>query len=212
MTEPRHESEQDRTVDEAERDDVVADDLSEEGNGPAAVAEADEADVEAALETEASELEQVHEELKALEERHLRLAAEFDNYRKRNERERVEQRARSQAQVVADLLEALDDLERVAHVDVESATVESLLEGVQLVERKLRRSLESAGLEVLEAEGEVFDPNTMDAMMTVPTPIEEEEDTVADVFQKGYRFKDVLIRPARVRVKKYDPDVDAEDA
>ncbi len=180
-----------------------------------AVADAEAADATAeaeAPEEGPSELGRVRQELDDLEERHLRLAAEFDNYRKRNERERLEHRVRSQAQLVAELLDALDDLERVAHVEKDSATIESVLEGVRLVERKLRQALESAGLEPLDAEGEPFDPGTMDALMTVPTPVEHEEDTVADVFQKGYRFKDLLVRPAKVRVKKYDPDADAEDA
>lgn len=160
----------------------------------------------AEADTVETELEGVRAELSALEERHLRLAAEFDNYRKRIERERVDQWARSQAQLVAELLEALDDLERVAHVDVEATSVDALLEGVQLVERKLKRALEAAGLEPLDAQGKVFDPSMMDALMTVPTPEEEAENTVADVFQKGYRFKDLLVRPAKVRVHKYDPE------
>jgi molecular chaperone GrpE len=59
-------------------------------------------------------------------------------------------------------------------------------------------------LEPIDAEGEFFDPATMEALMTVPAEHPEDEELVADVFQKGYRFKEILIRPARVRVKKYD--------
>ncbi len=152
------------------------------------------------------ELERLRRDMEALNDRHLRLAAEFDNYRKRHERERVEHRVRSQAELVVGLLEVLDDLERVEEYDTATATVVSFLEGVRLVERKLRSLLETAGLEVVDVEDQLFDPNTMDAMMTVPTSEPEEDDLVADVFQKGYRFKDILVRPARVRVKKYDPE------
>lgn len=199
MTKKDRDREETRTAEATESNDEVTDAMAETA-----------ADV--AGEEPESELDRLQGELNDLEERHLRLAAEFDNYRKRNERERTEHRVRSQAQLVAELLEALDDLERVAHVDTESATMESVLEGVQLVERKLYQALSAAGLEALDAEGEVFDPATMDALMTVPTPVEDEEDEVADVFQKGYRFKDMLVRPARVRVKKYDPDAEPQDA
>jgi molecular chaperone GrpE len=169
---------------------------------PEAVAAAEEA---SATEAEA-ELERLRRDMEALNDRHLRLAAEFDNYRKRHERERVEHRVRSQAELVVGLLEVLDDLERVEEYDTTTAKVESFVEGVRLVERKLRTLLESAGLEVLDVGDRPFDPATMDAMMTVPTAEPEEDDLVADVFQKGYRFKDILVRPARVGVKKYDPE------
>jgi len=151
-----------------------------------------------------AQIEALRAEMDALNDRHLRLAAEFDNYRKRNERERAELWARAQAELAASLLESLDDLQRVSAVEVANTSVESLLEGVQLIEKKLRRSLEASGLEPIAAEGEFFNPETMEALMTVPTDKEEEDDMVADVFQAGYRFKDILIRPARVRVKKYE--------
>jgi molecular chaperone GrpE len=74
---------------------------------------------------------------------------------------------------------------------------------VQLVERKLRQALETAGLEQVDADGASFDPNSMEAVAMVGTDVHEEDDTVSDVFQKGYFFKGMLIRPARVRVKKH---------
>ncbi|MEJ2184742.1 MAG: nucleotide exchange factor GrpE, partial [Gemmatimonadota bacterium] len=148
----------------------------------------DSEDTPAVAEAE-EELERLRRDMEALNDRHLRLAAEFDNYRKRHERERVEHRVRSQAELVAGLLEVLDDLERVEEYDTATATVQSFVEGVRLVERKLRTLLETAGLEVVDVEDQPFDPATMDAMMTVPTSEPDEDDLVADVFQKGYRFK-----------------------
>jgi molecular chaperone GrpE len=71
------------------------------------------------------------------------------------------------------------------------------------VERKLRQSLRAAGLEEVDAAGAVFDPNSMEAVAMVPTESQDEDDIVSDVFQRGYRFKGNLIRPARVRVKKH---------
>jgi molecular chaperone GrpE len=67
----------------------------------------------------------------------------------------------------------------------------------------LRQSLQAAGLEEVEAEGARFDPNSMEAVAMLPVESHEEDDMVSDVFQRGYRFKGSLIRPARVRVKKH---------
>lgn len=150
-----------------------------------------------------SDLNLLQSELEAARERHLRLAAEFDNYRKRVAREQTESVARAQAGLVGKLVEVLDDLERVGHHS-EKATTESLLHGFELVERKLRQTLESAGLERIAAEDAVFDPAVMEALMTVPAETEAEDEHVADVFQPGYRYQGVLLRPARVRVKKFE--------
>lgn len=169
-----------------------------------AVSAEEEVAAEAAIDEGEAALEHLRSEIETLTDRHLRLAAEFDNYRRRVERERAEYRVRAQADLVLPLLEFLDDLQRVAALEAERTTVAALLEGVQLIEKKFRHALESAGLEPIETEGEFFDPVTMEALMTVPTDLPEEEEMVADVFQKGYRFKEILIRPARVRVKKYD--------
>lgn len=140
----------------------------------------------------------------AMQERYLRLAAEYDNYRKRTERERSESWVRAQAELVKKILDPLDDLQRVADVTVENTGVEALLEGVQMVERKLMRSLESAGMEVLDATGQPFDPALHEALMTVPTADPAEDDSVGEVFQKGYGFKGILLRPARVQVRKHE--------
>jgi molecular chaperone GrpE len=150
-------------------------------------------------------VDDLRDELQSLNDRHLRLAAEFDNYRKRNERERQTAATRLQANLVSALLDVLDDLQRVAESDAEG-TAQSILEGVRLVEKKLVGVLEGAGLEPLDSEGERFDPEVMEALMTVPTDDPDRDEHVADVFQRGYRFRDVLIRPARVRVHRYDPD------
>jgi molecular chaperone GrpE len=174
---------------------------AESGAGEGDGADADAAGAADDLTEHFRELET---ELSALHDRHLRLAAEFDNYRKRSERERLELGARSQADLVGRLLDVLDDLQRVSAIDGERTTTATLLEGVQLVEKKLRGVLEAAGLTTVEAEGELFDPQSMEALMTVPAEHPEEDEAVADVFQKGYRFKDLLVRPARVRVKKYE--------
>jgi molecular chaperone GrpE len=148
-------------------------------------------------------LEEARTELDALRDRHLRLAAEFDNYRKRIDRERSELRSRAQAELVRDLLDAVDDLQRLSGYAAESDSAGALSDGVDLVQKKLLRALESAGLEVIEARGETFDPTSMEALAAVPAEHPEEDDVVAEVFQKGYRYQGMLVRPARVQVKKY---------
>ena len=143
-------------------------------------------------------------ELATLRERHLRLAAEFDNYRKRVERERGESFVRAQAQLVERLLEPLDDLQRIADFDPATTSPTALHEGAEMVEKKFLRVLEAAGLETLDADGgKPFDPTVHEALTTVPAESDAEDDTVAQVYQKGYRFKGVLLRPARVVVKKH---------
>lgn len=160
---------------------------------------AEEVAAERALE---AELDRLQGELEALNDRHLRLAAEFENYRKRIERERSETWTRAQADLVRRILEVLDDLERVCAADPSCTTVETLVEGVELVRRKMGQALEQAGLEAFDPAGQAFDPTTMEAVMTAEAEADEDDDTVAAVFQKGYTFRGHLVRPARVVVRK----------
>jgi molecular chaperone GrpE len=97
----------------------------------------------------------------------------------------------------------LDDLHRVAELDLSNATVEAIMEGIDLVEKKFVREITDVGVEMLDPVGEAFDPERMEAMMRVPTDDETLDDTVAAVFQKGYSLKGILVRPARVSVHKH---------
>ena len=128
--------------------------------------------------------------------------AEFTNYRRRVQQEISAARQRGQADLLRGFLEVLDDLERVSETDVKSASVKTLIEGIGLVERKYQQELELAGVEGIDPLGEVFDPQFMEAMATVSTEISEEEGKVSEVFQKGYRLEDKLLRVARVSVFK----------
>jgi len=142
-------------------------------------------------------------EIDHLNDRHLRLAAEFENYRKRVRAEKLETWARAQADLVRRLVESVDDLQRVALLDPKTASVQDIVEGVDMVERKLLRALAEAGLEVLDPAGEDFDPNVMEAVMTAPASSEDEDDTVDMVLQRGYLLEGHLVRPARVSVRKH---------
>ncbi len=133
-------------------------------------------------------------------DRHLRLAAEYDNFRKRVAKERVETWTRAQAELVSRLADALDDLSRFAHIDPAVIDSKTLHEGVDLVERKLWKELESAGVTRLDQVGVPFDPNVHEAVTTQPATKPEDDHTVGQVVQPGYKMRDTLLRPARVIV------------
>jgi molecular chaperone GrpE len=149
---------------------------------------------------EKTELVALREEFESLNDRHLRLAAEFNNFRRRSEQERLGAWSRAQADLVEKFIDVLDDLHRVAELDLSNATVETIMEGIDLVERKFVRMLGDAGVDMVDPAGEPFDPMSMEAMMRVPAESDVQADTVAQVFQKGYSLKGILIRPARVSV------------
>ena len=149
---------------------------------------------------ESTELVALREEFDSLNDRHLRLVAEFNNFRRRSEQERRNVWSKAQADLVEKFLDVLDDLQRVAELDLSNATVDTIIEGVDLVERKFARTLEESGIEVIDPVGDEFDPERMEAMMRVPSDSQQEVGTVAQVLQKGYSLKDVLVRPARVSV------------
>ena len=133
-------------------------------------------------------------------ERHLRVAAEFDNFRKRTAKERTETWARAQADLVARLADALDDLSRFAHIDPAQTDAKTLHEGVDLVERKVWKELEAAGVTRIDQTGVPFDPHIHEAVTMQPAQNPKEDHTVGQVVQPGYKMRDMLLRPARVVV------------
>ncbi len=151
------------------------------------------------VEPDAEHIRRLESQLEESRERQLRLAAEFDNFRKRVTRERAEQGDRAQAALVARLLEVLDDMDRLS-AEGGAASTESLREAVALVDRKLRKELEAAGVERIDPAGQPFDPSLHEAVSTVPPARPDLDHTVSATFQTGYRFKGHLVRPARVQV------------
>lgn len=141
----------------------------------------------------------IERELEEMRDRHLRLAAEFDNYKKRVARERVELSDRAQATFISRLLDVLDDLDRLVASEA-GMSGESLRGGLTLVDRKLRKELEAAGVERIDPVGQPFDPAEQEAVSIIPPPDPSQDHTVSATFQTGYRFKGSLVRPARVQV------------
>lgn len=172
-----------------------------EANDPDEADEANEANPDDA--DDPDEPQRLRAERDQWRDRHLRLAADFDNYRKRSDEQMRARWNRAQADLASRLLDPLDDLLRISELDHEAGTnVEAVVEGAGLVERKFLRILEEVGVQVVNPVGELFDPNTMEAMMRVPTESEDDDDMVERVFQKGYVLKGQLLRPARVSVYK----------
>jgi molecular chaperone GrpE len=188
---------------------IMADEVTMNDESPEETAGVDESIEAERIETEngagneSGVVETLRADVARMNDRHLRLAAEFDNFRKRVERERTEMYSRAQADLVGRLLDVVDDLQRVALHGEETAD-QAFVDGVRLVEKKMLQVLVNSGLEPVDAAGKTFDPNTMEALATVAAESVDEDDVVADVFQPGYLFRGNLIRPARVRVKQYE--------
>lgn len=138
-------------------------------------------------------------ELQDTKDKYLRLAAEFDNYRKRVAREKAELSDRAQASLVARLIDVLDDLDRIVASDP-STPLPALREALTAVDRKLWKELQAAGVERIDPVGQPFNPNEHEAVSIVPPPSPELDHTVAATLQAGYRVKGQLVRPARVQV------------
>ena len=138
------------------------------------------------------------------QDKYLRLAAEYDNYRKRAVRERQEASVRGQAELLRGLIDALDDLSRFAHVDPATTDTKTVVDGAAMVERKMLKTLASIGVEVINPVDQTFDPATMEAVATEPALSPEDDHVVAKVYQPGYLFNGQLLRPARVVVKQWN--------
>jgi molecular chaperone GrpE len=133
-----------------------------------------------------------------LYDRLLRKQAEFENYRKRTEREMQEAYGRARADLVHDLLPVLDNIELALHHS-ESASAQVLHEGVELIHKQLIDTLSRIGLETVPAAGQPFDPQVHEAVATEENA-EVEDHTVIEEFQRGYKLGEKLLRPARVKV------------
>ena len=138
------------------------------------------------------------------QDKYLRLAAEYENFRKRTARERTETTARAQGDLIKQLLDGLDDLSRFAHVDPASVDAATLVQGVQMVEKKMLKAFGNAGLEIVDPADQTFDPQLHEAVTTEPALSPEDDHVVARVYQVGYLFNGQLLRPARVVVKQWN--------
>jgi len=163
--------------------------------------EVEEADLspEELLEKENTELKQQVGDLK---DKYQRVFADFDNFRKRNMKARLELMNTAAQDTMTALLPVLDDFDRAKKSADSDATAEQFSEGVTLVYQKLYKVLEAKGLKAMESTGEVFNPEMHSAITEIPAPTEDMQGKVIDTVEKGYFLKDKIIRHAKVVVGK----------
>jgi len=147
------------------------------------------------------ELEDLEKEHQALKDQLLRLAAEFDNYRKRVDRDMSNLIRSANADLVTSLLPILDDLDRSIAAANGVQETSPLLEGIKLIQKSFLKTLQDQGLKYIESIGQPFDPEKHDALLQMPVD-GKESNVVIEEHVKGYEFKDRVIRHAKVIVSK----------
>ena len=135
-----------------------------------------------------------------LNDKYLRLYAEFDNFRKRSAKERVEYLKYAGEEVFKEILPVVDDFERGLKAAENLTEVKAINEGVQLVYNKLQHILKMKGVEAMDCKGKDFDPETMEAITNIPAPSPELKGKVVDDVEKGYLLNGKVIRYAKVVV------------
>ena len=165
-----------------------------------AQAEGETADTAEAEAEEKDPLAEAQEQLAALNDKYLRLAAEFDNFRKRTIKEKADLILTGGEKVLSALLPVLDDLERARDNMQKATDVESLREGVEMIISKLDKTLAAQGLKRMEPIGTLFDTDFHEAIAMVPVPEDEQKGHVIDCVQTGYLLGEKVVRHAKVVV------------
>jgi len=154
-----------------------------------------------AVESVREQLEGLEEDYNNLNDKYLRLAAEFDNYKKRMDREFQKRIQHANAELIRDTLPILDDMERALRSAEDAGSAEKVKEGLQLVYTNFRNMLERKGVTPIESIGEPFNPELHEAMM-VQESGEYDSQTVIQEFERGYRMGEDVLRHAKVVVSK----------
>jgi molecular chaperone GrpE len=142
------------------------------------------------------------EEVEQQKDKYLRLFAEFDNFKRRNAKERIELIQTAGKEVITSMLDVLDDCDRAEKQILGSEDVEQIKQGVQLVFNKLRTTMQNRGLKPMESVGEEFDVEKHEAITEIPAPTDALKGKVVDEVTKGYLLNDKIIRFAKVVVGK----------
>ncbi|RZK58358.1 MAG: nucleotide exchange factor GrpE [Pedobacter sp.] len=144
--------------------------------------------------------EKLQYENSALNDKYLRLFAEFDNYKRRTQKERVELLQTAGKDVVVSLLPVLDDFERALKATENATEVSAIRDGIMLVQTKLKSILTQKGLKEVESINTVFDTDLHEAITKIPAPTDDLKGKVVDELEKGYTLNDKVIRFAKVVV------------
>lgn len=147
-----------------------------------------------------SELELAQKKIDELNDKYLRLSAEYDNYRKRTLKEKSDMLKSAGADILVGILPVVDDFERALAHMTEAQNVDSLREGVELIYKKFNEYLGKRGMTVIETEGKDFDTDIHEAITKIPAPTPEMKGKVIDCVQKGYKLNDKVVRFAKVVV------------
>lgn len=169
----------------------------EEGAEAAAAEEAAELSQEEKLQKELAEAE---EKMTAEQDKYLRLAAEFDNFRRRTVKEKGELIKSAGEKVITAILPILDDMERAIANMKKTGDADAMIQGVELIYNKFLKVLQQEGLKKIETEGKDFDTDFHEAIAMLPAPSEEEKGKILDCVQTGYTLNDKVIRHAKVAV------------
>ena len=149
-----------------------------------------------------TEVEKLQSEIGELKDKYIRLVAEFDNYRKRSSKERLELLQTAGKEVITSFLDVLDDCDRAQKQLETSQDVQAIKEGIFLVFNKLRNTIQQKGVRAMEAVNQEFNPDLHEAITEIPAPNPELVGKVIDEVQKGYYLNDKIIRFAKVVVGK----------
>ena len=153
---------------------------------------------EQAVVEEISVEEQLTQDLASEKDKHLRLFAEFENYKRRTSKERMELFKTANQEVLQAILPVLDDFDR-ALIEISKSEDENLLKGVTLIHEKLKNTLTSKGLEEVEVKaGDVFNADFAEAITQIPAPSDKMKGKIVDVLEKGYKLGDKIIRFPKV--------------
>lgn len=155
---------------------------------------------EPAVEEEPDELQLLQAQVDELKDKNLRMAAEFDNYRKRTAKERVELINTAGKETIQALLDVVDDSNRAMKQMESDTDIDAVKEGATLVFNKLHNILQQKGLKQMECMGQEFNPDLHEAITEIPAPEESQKGKILDVVQPGYYLNDKLIRHAKVVV------------
>ena len=157
----------------------------------------------AEIQEEVSDLEKLQSELDIANDKYTRLVAEFDNFRKRTNKERMELISTAGKDVIVSMMDVMDDCDRTeVLLQKDDVDISALKEGMQLVINKLRTKLEQKGVKAFESIGELFDVELHEAITEIPAPSPDLAGKVVDEIEKGYNLNGKLIRHAKVVVGK----------
>ena len=149
---------------------------------------------------DAEKLQEMGQKLEEMNDKYLRLFSEFDNFRKRTQKEKLELYKTASEDVMVALLPVLDDFERALKASEENGADENFREGVELIYNKMYKSLNQKGLESLDSQGKEFDTDFHEAITRIPVEDDAMKGKVVDVVEKGYKLNDKVIRFAKVVV------------